>query len=244
MPVTSETVSGALVLERGALRVEICRHPFGVHVRRDGRRLIRGLGEWVAEGEVHDQFIQFTEGVVAREASCQSASSRERRRAAGDGALLAVRCEGGRAGRLRITLPATETVLLELEVDGTPLRPAADWDARAEEHFAGLGARHALRVDHAGREIQLGRTARTPPRLPGRLPRRRRHPTGRLRARAMAAVLARLRGLGAGPRQRHALRARRRQDRRVGARERRAAAVGAAERSHAGSAAAPLPARH
>ena len=31
-----------------------------------------------------------------------------------------------------------------------------EWDARAEERFAGLGARHALRVDHAGRAVQLG----------------------------------------------------------------------------------------
>ncbi len=55
-----------------------------------------------------------------------------------------------------MTIPAAETVLVELDVDGTPLRIAADWDARADEHFAGLGARHALRVDHAGHAIQLG----------------------------------------------------------------------------------------
>ncbi|MEA2220248.1 MAG: alpha-D-xyloside xylohydrolase [Solirubrobacteraceae bacterium] len=158
MPVTSESVAGALVLTRGALRVEICRHPFAVHVRRGGRRLIRSLGVWAVDGEVEDQFIQFTEGVIAREAlelpeRVVAASVAE---PLADGALLAVRFEGGRAARLRITLPASETVLLELDVDGAPLRLAADWDGRAGEHFAGLGARHALRVDHAGREIQLG----------------------------------------------------------------------------------------
>jgi alpha-glucosidase (family GH31 glycosyl hydrolase) len=158
MPVTTATVAGALVFERGALRVEISLHPFAVDVRRGGRRLIRGLGVWAVEGEVDDLFIQFTEGVVARE----ELALPERIVAAGvaqplaDGVELALRCEGGRAGSLRITLPAAETVLVELEVDGAPLRLAAEWYSRAGEHFAGLGARHSPRVDHAGREIQLG----------------------------------------------------------------------------------------
>jgi alpha-glucosidase (family GH31 glycosyl hydrolase) len=158
MPVKTATVADALVLERGHLRVEIAQHPFAVDVRRDGRRLIRGLGIWATEGEIEDQFIQFTEGVIPREElglpeRVVAVSVSE---PLADGVELAVRCEGGRAGRLRLTLPCDETLHLALEVDGSPLRLAADWDARAEEHFAGLGARHALRVDHAGREIQLG----------------------------------------------------------------------------------------
>ncbi|HEV7805259.1 MAG TPA: TIM-barrel domain-containing protein [Solirubrobacteraceae bacterium] len=158
MPVTTATVANALVLERRALRVEISQRPFAVDVRRDGRRLIRGLGVWAVDGEVHDQFIQFTEGVIAREelALPERVVTANVAEPLADGVLLAVRCEGGRPGRLRITLPRSETVLLELELDGRPLRVAADWDGRPEEHFAGLGARHALRVDHAGREIQLG----------------------------------------------------------------------------------------
>jgi len=158
MPVTTATVADALVLDRGALRVEIAQHPFAVHVRRDGRRLIRGLGAWAVEGEICDQFIQFTEGVMAREElglpeRIVAASLAE---PLADGVELVVHCEGGRTGRLRITLPGRDRVLLELEISGAPLRLAADWDGRAEERFAGLGARHALRVDHAGREIQLG----------------------------------------------------------------------------------------
>jgi alpha-glucosidase (family GH31 glycosyl hydrolase) len=158
MPVTTATVADALVLQRGRLSVEIVQHPFAVHVRRGGRRLIRGLGVWAVDGEICDQFIQLTEGVMAREQLGLPERAVAVRLDEGlvDGIELAVRCEGGRAGRLRITLPADETVLLELELDGEPLRIATDWDARAEEHFAGLGARHALRVDHAGREIQLG----------------------------------------------------------------------------------------
>jgi alpha-glucosidase (family GH31 glycosyl hydrolase) len=158
MSVKTATVAGALMFDRGAVRVEIAQHPFAVHVRRDGRRLIRGLGVWPVGGAVHDQFIQFTEGVMAREElglpeRVVAASVAE---PLADGVELAIQFEGGRAGRLRITLPANDTVLLELEADGRPLRLAADWDGRAEERFAGLGARHALRVDHAGRAIQLG----------------------------------------------------------------------------------------
>ncbi|MEO6462667.1 MAG: TIM-barrel domain-containing protein, partial [Candidatus Eisenbacteria bacterium] len=158
VPVHTAMIGGALVLERGALRVEISLRPLRIDVRRGGRRLVRGLGVWAIEGEICDLFIQFTEGVVAREElglpeRVVAASVAEPR---ADGAELAIRCEGGRAGRLSITLPSADTVLVELEVEGEPLRIAADWDGRAEEHFAGLGARHALRVDHAGRRIQLG----------------------------------------------------------------------------------------
>ena len=67
MPVPTATLGDVLVLERGALRVEIVQHPFAMHVRRSGRRLIRGLDVWAVEGEVRDQFIQFTEGVIPRE---------------------------------------------------------------------------------------------------------------------------------------------------------------------------------
>ena len=157
-PVHTATVHDGLVLAGGPLTVEISRRPFAIDVRRDGRRLIRGFGIWCADGEVGDQFIQFTEGVIASEEleipeRVVSATLAE---PLADGAELALRFDGGRGGRLRVTLPGDGTVRFELAVDGAPLRHAAGWDARAEEHFAGLGARHALRVDHAGRRIQLG----------------------------------------------------------------------------------------
>jgi hypothetical protein len=158
MPVNTDTIAGVLTLDRGPLRVHIARHPFAVHVHRDGRELIHRLGIHIADGKVRDQFIRLTEGVIASEdldppERVVSASVAE---PLADGLALALRCDGGRTGRMRITLPADETLLVELEVDGAPLRLAASWDGQAGEHFAGLGARHALRVDHAGREIQLG----------------------------------------------------------------------------------------
>ncbi|HEX6391087.1 MAG TPA: TIM-barrel domain-containing protein, partial [Solirubrobacteraceae bacterium] len=158
MTVHAATRADGLVLSRAALSVEIRRRPFAVDVRRGGRRLIRGYGIWCADGVVDDQFIRFTEGVIAAERlelpeRVVSATLAE---PLADGVELALRFDSGRRGRLRLTLPVADTVVLELEVDGAPLRIAGGWDARAEEHFAGLGARHALRVDHAARRIQLG----------------------------------------------------------------------------------------
>jgi alpha-glucosidase (family GH31 glycosyl hydrolase) len=169
MQVSTATVVDGLVLERGPLRVELTYHPFSIHVRRDGRRLIRSLGLFGVDGTIEDMFIQLTEGVIAREALDLPERVVEvcATEPLADGVELAVRCasegDGDRRGRLRMRLPADETVLLELELGGppaapepAPLRLAADWDGRAEERFAGLGARHNMRVDHAGREIQLG----------------------------------------------------------------------------------------
>ncbi len=158
MTVHTATVADGLLLSRAGLLVAISRRPFAIDVRRNGRRLIRGFGIWCADGVVADRFVRFTEGVIAGEKlelpeRVVSATLAE---PLADGADLALRFDSGRRGRLRLTLPVDDGVLLQLEVEGAPLRQAAGWDARSEEHLAGLGARHALRVDHAGRRIQLG----------------------------------------------------------------------------------------
>ena len=56
-----------LTLRAGQLRAEVTLRPFSFTIRRAGRRLLRNAGAWVADGTVHDHFIQFTEGVVAAE---------------------------------------------------------------------------------------------------------------------------------------------------------------------------------
>ncbi len=67
MPVHTAALADTLVLSRGRLRVEIARRPFAIDIRRDDRRLIGGFGLWCADGEIADQFVQFTEGVIASE---------------------------------------------------------------------------------------------------------------------------------------------------------------------------------
>ncbi len=48
--------------ERGSLRVEVALRPFELTVYRGERRALRSMGAWVADGTVHDHFIQLTEG--------------------------------------------------------------------------------------------------------------------------------------------------------------------------------------
>jgi alpha-glucosidase (family GH31 glycosyl hydrolase) len=147
-----------VVLERGRLRVEIALRPLELTVRRDGRRLVRSMGAWVAEGTVHDHFIQLTEGVVAAEdlAPLERAVAARVRRLAADRVIFAVELNGGRRARLEVRVHGEERVSFEFEPDGDPLRVAADWRRRSDEHFVGLGARHSTQFDQAGRALQLG----------------------------------------------------------------------------------------
>ena len=169
---TSASDADALVLERGPLRVEIALRPFELTVRRAGRRLVRSLGAWVAEGTVHDHFIHFTEGVVAREelAPVERARAAAVQRHSVDRATLVVELSGGRRARLEVRVVEDDRLCVELEPDGEPLRVALDWRRRADERSVGLGARHCTQFDQAGRVIQLGADRRyTGPDCPAEL---------------------------------------------------------------------------
>ena len=147
-----------LVLERGALRVEVQLRPFSLTLRRGPRRLLRNAGVWVAQGSVHDAFVQLTEGVIASEqlALPERATVADVVSVGATSVTLGLRLGGGREALLSLGMPESEHLLLELDCDGEPLRLAAEWDTRAEERFVGLGARHGVHLDQAGREVQLG----------------------------------------------------------------------------------------
>src|ERR671923_1203619 len=49
------------------MQVEVSRSPFGVTIRRGGRRLLGPIGVAVWDGTVQDHFVQLTEGVLAHE---------------------------------------------------------------------------------------------------------------------------------------------------------------------------------
>jgi alpha-glucosidase (family GH31 glycosyl hydrolase) len=146
------------VLERGELRLEVSLRPFTFALRRIGRQLLRGGGLWVAEGVVHDRFIRLTEGVLAREdlAPPERAQRATVEAEVEDGLQLRVTLGGGRAARLRVSLPDHRQAGFELDADGEPLRLALEWDRGTGERFVGLGARHGPQFDQAGRTIQLG----------------------------------------------------------------------------------------
>ena len=157
---TSSIAAGAerVVVERGPLRVELVLRPFSLTVRRAGRRLLSSGGLWAADGTIHDHFIQFTEGVVAREerAPAERAVRATAVEKDGDAFALSVLLQGGRRAQLRVGLPKDDRVALSLLADDEPLRLALEWDRRSEERFVGLGARHGTRFDQAGRSVQLG----------------------------------------------------------------------------------------
>ena len=155
---TASTSAETLVLERGTLRVELAPSPLTLTVRRSGRRLVRAGGLWVADGTVHDNFVQFTEGVVARE---QLSPPERVLRAvnvtrSGSALDLRLKLDGGREATLRVEIAGEDRVAIAFDAERQPLRLAIDWDRRPEERFVGLGARHGTILDQAGRTVQLG----------------------------------------------------------------------------------------
>lgn len=90
-------------------------------------RLLRGV--------VNDQFVQWTEGVVAHEALEDPCD-----------VPFALTVDEGEPGHVRIAVVPEEDVL----------RVGVVLPAVAGERFLGLGARHGEAVDQAGRGVQLG----------------------------------------------------------------------------------------
>lgn len=163
---------GVLLLRHGPLTVEVSDRPFRFTLRRAGRRLLRDATVWACEGEVRDRFVSLTEGVVADErrgfperaatatllpAAVPAPAPAPEIPAADlpSAATFAVRLRGGRDARLALAL-SPDRLSIALTADGAPLRLAVEWSTRTGEQFAGLGARHDARVDHAGRSMQLG----------------------------------------------------------------------------------------
>jgi len=158
MPVSIRSGGDRIIVERGQNSTEIVLRPFSLTLRRANRRLLREAGLWVADGRVQDVFIHLTEGVIAHEdlGPLDRAITATPQRQLADGVELALGLRGGRQAVLRLSLPADDHLVLELSADGDPLRLGADWDTRSAEHFVGLGARHCVSLDQAGRAVQLG----------------------------------------------------------------------------------------
>ena len=132
-------------------------------------------------GRAEDQFIQLTEGVIASETLDDPV----------DGLVRAAASSGSAAHHELVTVTAPEGVhRVGLVLPGHP-----------QQQFIGLGARHGLHVDQAGRDVQLGADrAYTGPDCPPDMLELGGHPAGRLRAGAVGQLLARLGGVGRRPR--------------------------------------------
>jgi hypothetical protein len=160
-----------VVHERGRIAVEVATHPLEITVRRDGRGLVGPIAPHVRDGEIGDQFIQLTEGVVAHEDLGDPLVVTD---AHAEGDRFVIALEDGTRATLAIALPAHDRVLLELTAaanDAPVRRLGLTWPGHAEQRLTGLGARHGLHVDQAGRTVSLGADRRyTGPNCPADMP--------------------------------------------------------------------------
>ncbi|TMM05421.1 MAG: glycoside hydrolase family 31 protein [Actinobacteria bacterium] len=146
-----------LELHHGALRLLVGADG-SFTLRRGARELLRDGGIWSSAGTAHDRLVVLTEGVIAGEEAGPRSAPESVEIVACDerSAVLAVGLATGGSAELRLALAGPEAFALRLSTWTAPLRLGARWAARAGERFAGLGARHATSVDHAGRSVQLG----------------------------------------------------------------------------------------
>ena len=158
-----------VVLERGRVAVEIAAIPLAVTVRRDGHRLAGPIAPRVRDGENRDQFVQWTEGMIAEEELGDALAITP---ASPDGARIDLELGDGTAGTLDVTLPRPRPRAARAQGGSDPLtrrrprggsdpltggrRLAFVWPGHPELRVSGLGARHGLHVDQAGRSVVLG----------------------------------------------------------------------------------------
>ena len=146
------------MLDGGAVSVAITLRPLSFELRRGGRRIVRGGGLWLARGSAGDHFVQLTEGVIPHE-DVEEVEELGRaevvERHEGAVVLVAALAAGGEA-RIEVALAPGGRVMIALECPGAPLRLGVRWERRAEERLTGLGARHGLHLDQAGRRVWLG----------------------------------------------------------------------------------------
>ncbi|MBA2429205.1 MAG: hypothetical protein H0V55_05715, partial [Thermoleophilaceae bacterium] len=153
-----ESTAEGVVLDGGAVSVAITLRPLSFELRRGGRRIVRGGGLWLARGSAGDHFVQLTEGVIPHE-DVEEVEELGRaevvERHEGAVVLVAALAAGGEA-RIEVALAPGGRVMIALECPGAPLRLGVRWERRAEERLTGLGARHGLHLDQAGRRVWLG----------------------------------------------------------------------------------------
>jgi alpha-glucosidase (family GH31 glycosyl hydrolase) len=131
------------------LTVEVTERPFALTLRRARHRVLGPIGFRTWTGTADDQFVQLTEGLVAMEELADPVDAVELR----DGVLTFA---DGSAAELTIEQPAPDHVVLTVTVAEPVHRVGLTAPGHPEQRFTGIGARHGLHVDQAGRDLQLG----------------------------------------------------------------------------------------
>jgi alpha-D-xyloside xylohydrolase len=134
---------------RMRVSADIGLQPFGFVVRRDGRRVLGPVSVRAWCGSADDQFVGLTEGVVAMEELGDPVDAV----ALQDGEL--VFADGSR-GRFDLSIAGSDHLIAVVEAPEHFHRVALVAPGHPEQRFSGLGARHGLHVDQAGRGLQLG----------------------------------------------------------------------------------------
>jgi alpha-glucosidase (family GH31 glycosyl hydrolase) len=139
------------------MQIEVATRPLGVTLRRGGHRLLGPIRVRVRDGEADDQFVQWSEGVVAQETLGDPIDVTAAERS---GDRIALTLADGTSATLDVTSPAPDHTVFHLEVADAGAagvrRLALAWPGHPEQRLTGLGARHGLHVDQAGRTLQLG----------------------------------------------------------------------------------------
>jgi alpha-glucosidase (family GH31 glycosyl hydrolase) len=145
-------------LARGPVKVEIGPQPARVAISRSGRPLVRGLRPWAQAGSGGDRLITLTEGVIPDERLEAREHVVALRSCDADAGELSFegRLEGGGRCGLHVSIPEYEHVVVELDAPLSPFRLGAEWPAAEAERLTGLGPRHRLEFDQAGRVARLG----------------------------------------------------------------------------------------
>jgi hypothetical protein len=135
--------------QRVRVSVDIVPSPFSLVVRRDGRRVLGPAAIRAWTGSADDQLIGLREGVVPMEELGDPVDV-----VALEGEEL-VFADGSR-GRFALSLAGSDHRIIEASAPAPFHRVALVAPGHPEQRFSGLGARHGLHVDQAGRTLQLG----------------------------------------------------------------------------------------
>ena len=143
----------------GTLTVDVELAPLSLTVRRAGRRVAGPIVVRVRDGAIEDQWIQWTEGVVAHEelgdpvGVARAEETPEGLRLELDDGTTATLCVRVGSDRVELALDAEQP---PSSAERPVRRLALAWPGHPEQHFLGLGARHGTRADQSGRTVRLG----------------------------------------------------------------------------------------
>ena len=154
---TLERGAGTVLMASGELEVKVTLDPLLITVERRGEAVFGGMRLALRGGSGSERLIHLTEGVVLEEEWLEPEPITFVEPLSAARGTLGLRGQvGERRVEIRLHLPDSGRVVLELRADPAPYRLEATWDAHPGERLTGIGARHGEPFDQDGRRIRLG----------------------------------------------------------------------------------------